>query len=319
MEESSFRDRIGYDGKIEDISNAVCKGFNLGKFLSDKLIGVGYEDFNLALETNKGKYFVKVFANFRNDENCQRYIDVMSAAINAGVKTPKLIKSGQGYLNRLEVNDTKLRLCLMDYVEGRTIFDLKEYLNHDEVRFIAKQASIINSINIKPKPIYDNWAVANFDKEFKERGKYLSSNDMKLIKPLVKEFEDLRIEELPHSFVHGDIITTNVMKDDNDNLWIIDFAVSNYYPRIQELAVLACNLFFNPENKEETENNLKIALKEYQKKIRLTERELSVLPAYTKLAHAMHVLSANYSKVAQNNTSEENEYWLQQGRLGLTQ
>jgi Ser/Thr protein kinase RdoA (MazF antagonist) len=319
MEDSSFRNRIGYDGKIEDISDAVCKGFNLGKLLSDKLITVGYEDFNLAIETNKGKYFAKVFANYRNDEDCQRYIDIMSATINAGVKTPKLIKSGHGYLKRLEVNGTKLRLCLMDYVEGRTIFDLKEYLNHDEIRFIAKQAAIINSINIKPKFMYDSWAITSIDKEFRERGKCLSSNDMKLIKPLIKEFKDLRIEELPHSFVHGDILTTNVMKDDNNDLWIIDFSVSNYYPRIQELAVLACNLFFNPENKEETENNLKIALKEYQKNIQLTERELSVLPTYTKLSHAMHVLNANYFKIAENNTSEENEYWLQQGRLGLTQ
>jgi len=51
-----------------------------------------------------------------------------------------------------------------------------------------------------------------------------------LVQPLVKEFENLGIEELPHCFVHGDIITTNVMRDSTDQLWIIDFSVSNYYP-----------------------------------------------------------------------------------------
>ena len=33
-----------------------------------------------------------------------------------------------------------------------------------------------------------------------------------------------------------------VMKDNNGKLWIIDFAVSNYMPRIVDLAVSSCNL-----------------------------------------------------------------------------
>jgi len=85
------------------------------------------------------------------------------------------------------------------------------------------------------------------------------------------------------------------------------------------LAVLACNLFFNAKSKEESENNLNIALEEYQKRIPLTDKELVTLPTYIKLAHAMHILCANYEEVAKNNVSEENEYWLQQGRAGLEQ
>lgn len=119
--------------------------------------------------------------------------------------------------------------------------------------------------------------------------------------------------------VHGDIIATNVMKDKKNKLWIIDFAVSNYYPRIQELAVMACNILFDEKNKKKSETNLKTALEEYQKTIELTPREIEVLPTYIKLAHAMHILEANYEKVAEKNDSDENEYWLNQGRTGLKQ
>ena len=140
-----------------------------------------------------------------------------------------------------------------------------------------------------------------------------------MIKPLTKEFEKINIQTLPHCFVHGDIIATNTMKDKNNKIWIIDFAVSNYYPRIQELAVFACNLLFDEEHRSKTENNLKIALGEYQKVIKLTPRELEILPTYIKLAYAMHVLSATYESVAEKNNSEENKYWLSQGRMGLCQ
>jgi len=59
---------------------------------------------------------------------------------------------------------------------------------------------------------------------------------------LVREFNALKMKKLPHCFVHGDLIETNIMKDKEGKLWIIDFAVANYYPRIIELAVLACNI-----------------------------------------------------------------------------
>jgi Ser/Thr protein kinase RdoA (MazF antagonist) len=85
------------------------------------------------------------------------------------------------------------------------------------------------------------------------------------------------------------------------------------------LAVLACNLFFNEKSRAESENNLRIMLNEYQKTITLTAKELDSLPTYIKLAHAMHLLCANYEKVVNKNNLQENEYWLEQGRAGLNQ
>src|SRR3989344_3715205 len=128
--------------------------------------------------------------------------------------------------------------------------------------------------------------------EYNKKYKYLPEEDLVLIKPLISKFEELNIERLPHCFVHGDIISTNVIKAKN-KLWIIDFAVSNYYPRIQELAVLSCNLFFDEESKKNSTENLKIALKEYQEIVSLTQNEIKALPTYIELAHGMHLLSAN--------------------------
>ncbi len=317
--EEHYKRRIGYKGKLDDVSSVICKDFSLGNFLSNDLITLGYEDFNFCLQTSNGKYFVKVFSNFRDLNDCKRYVDVMERAKEAGVATPSLLKSKQGHLHTLEVNHTKLRLCVMEFVDGNTFYGRGEYPNRDEIRYIASQASLINSIDIKPKPVYDSWAITNFPAEFQKKSKYLSPEDEKVIRPLLEEFDKLKIHELPHSFVHGDIISTNLMKDENDKLWIIDFAVSNYYPRIQELAVLASDVLFNAESQTESQRNLDVGLEEYQKRIQLTDRELKALPIYIKIAHAMHVLCSSYEKGAQNNTTEENEYWLKRGRQGLEQ
>lgn len=312
-----FFQRINYKGKIDDISLAICKDFQIGDFISNKLVPIGYEDFNFTLKTTRGRYFVKIFSNFRTDNDCRRYVEVMLRAIETEVSFPKLFKSKQNHLYTTIVNNANLRICVMEYIDGESYYFLKQKPNMGEIKTLAHQAALINSIEIKPKFIYDQWAIVNFLNEFQKKGKHLSQQDLKIIEPLVKKFKDIDIGKLPHCFVHGDIIVTNVMKDKNGKIWIIDFAVSNYYPRIQELAVLACNMLFDENDKSKSENNLKIALEEYQKTITLTSKELEVLSIYVKLAHAMHLLSANYEKTVKKNNSEENEYWLNQGRSGL--
>lgn len=314
-----FFQRINYQGKIDNISLAICNDFQIGDFISNKLISIGYEDFNFILETIENKYFVKIFSSFRTDDDCRRYIEVMRKVIEVGVSFPKLFKSKQDYFYTATINNTRLRICVMEYINGKSYYFLKQEPNIDEIKILARQAALINSTKIKPKFIYDQWAITNFFNEFQKKGKYLPLQDLKVIEPLVKKFQDINIEKLPHCFVHGDIRVTNVMKDKDGKIWIIDFAVSNYYPRIQEVAVLACNMLFDENDKSKSENNLKVVLEEYQETIELTPKELEVLPTYIKLAHAMHILSANYENVVEKNNSEENKYWLNQGRMGLRQ
>ncbi len=314
---NKFYKRICYDGELSELSKTICRDFSLGELKLDKLVEVGYEDFNFIMETTKDEYFVKVFSNFRTDEDCRRYVDIMVNILKKGVSFPKLFSSEQGYFNIAEVNGVKIRPVVMQFIDGENYFQSGTKPSSGEIKELARQAALINSINIKPSFVYDSWAIVNILNEYKQKGKYLLPEDSKLVNPLVKSFKEMKIEELPHCFVHGDLIATNIMKDKNNKLWIVDFAVSNYYPRIQELAVMACNILFDENSKENSEKNLKLALSEYQKLISLTSRELEILPTYVKFAHAMHIIRANYEKVAEKNYSEENEYWLNQGRIGL--
>lgn len=317
--ESVFKQRIGFDGDLKDISNVICKDFNLGNFVNYQIILIGYEDFNFSLETDKGKFFVKIFSNERTLNDCKRNVDVIVKSIEAGVSVPKIYSSDQGFLHILKIDKSTLRLCVMDFIDGRDFFSSKKPITKKDILSLAHQAALMNTIKLKPSKIYDTWAITNFLLEFEKKSSCLEKEDFDIIYPLVEEFKYLKVETLPHCFVHGDIIRTNVIKDKKGKLWIVDFSVSNYYPRIQELAVLACDILFNQHDKSESEQNFKNALKEYQKTIKLTQKELESLPTYIKLAHAMHVLGATYEKKAKNNLSEENEYFLGIGRAGIMQ
>lgn len=313
------QERIGFLGDIKDIAAAICKDFNLGNVVGHALIAVGYEDFNFLLKTTTGKFFIKIFAASRTLSDCKRNVEIMLKAASGGVRIPKLIKSNQGYFYLLNLEGVQLRMCVMEFIEGKDMFSAKSSLTTGDIQSLARQAVLINALDIKPEPIYDSWAITNFPAEFKKKSKYLHPDDLQLIKPLLTDFKNLNIKTLPHCFAHGDIIRTNVIKNKKGDIWIVDFSVANHYPRIQELAVLACDILFDKNSQKKSEQNLRVALAEYQKTITLTQRELGVLPTYIKLAHAMHVLCATFQRNVMNNRTPENKYFLEIGRAGLRQ
>lgn len=318
MNKINFQDRIAYKGNVLALLNQVIKDFNLGSYESHKVIDVGYEEFNLILETKQDKYFVKMFADFKPEAECQRYVEIMLKAIEVGVKHPKLYKSAQGYFHKITLEGAIVRLVVMEYIDGQSFYDLDEAPNQEELRVIAQQAALINkNMDIKPPAVYDSWAVVNFVKEYEQKKQYFESQDIEMMESVVSELRKKDLSALPHCFVHGDIIKTNVMRAKNGELFILDFSVSNYYPRVQELAVLLCDLFFNEKDSSNFAGNYKLALNEYQKILPLTSDELAILPLYTKAAHAMHIVNPIYLQKVENNQTVENAKWLELGRVGL--
>lgn len=312
-----FQRRIKFAGNIRPVLERIALDYKLGAYKAHRVIPVGYEDYNLALTTEKRKHFIKIFASYRSKTDCKRYIEIIRQALRCGVRHPKLYKSPRGFLHSLDFDKVTLRLCVMEYVDGDSLYALGGNLSPGKARFLIKQAAFINQIKLKPKFVYDSWAVSNFLKEYRKKRKYLSNTAIKVLDKLAKEFSKLRLAALPHCLVHGDIIKTNVLKDKTGKLFIIDFSVSNYYPRIQELAVLLCSCLFDEKHPERIAQQRDFAIREYQKYTRLTGKEIKAFPIFCDVAHAMHILQATYEKEVLHNNGQENAYWVRLGKIGL--
>lgn len=317
MELKNFQKRINYLDDLKPLLETIIKDYCFSSYVSHRVVEMGYEDFNVILEAIESKYFVKMFANFREEKDAKRYVDLMCAVLNAGVRHPNLYKSNQGYLHKLKTASGIVYLCVIEYIEGYSFYEMSLKPTEDEMRFLVRQSAIINNIDIELTNIYDDWAIVNFIEQYELKNKFLSKEDKKLIEPLIEQFKALKIETLPACLVHGDIIKTNVMRDLNGKIYILDFSVANKYPRIQELAVLLCNILFDEDAPETFTKNYSLALEEYQKYIQLTKGELVALPLYTKVAHAMHVICPLQIKVEDGVETAENNYWLELGRKGL--
>lgn len=306
-------DRLNYTGDLTPIVQGACVAYGLGILQNFSVIEVGYEDCNVIIEADEGKFLAKMFAKFRTPEDIQRYVTTIGKALEAGVRHPALVSTKNG---EATYKSHDVTMALLEFVEGKTFYDLGRAPDSSERTAIIKQAAKIHQINYKPDYLFDPWAIPNIRSMYDRVKQHISSEDMSLVKEAISRYEAIPIADLPHAFVHGDMIKTNMLKGDDGKVYVLDFSVANWYPRIQELAVIVSSLL-PEEGSLSIVERCEIAAREYGRFNPLTELEKKSLPAYALAGAAMEFMGAHQEKYINGVESEENEHWLRVGREGL--
>jgi len=246
INEDGYRDRLAFDGKLEDVIVDVAQDLNLGNVISNDVITVGYEDYNTKVVTERGMYVFKIFSKKRSDEEVRRCADIVDAVCSAGIAHPTIHRIPEG--SALYVHTSGLRLIVMDYVDGESFYDKGTPPNDEQLRKIVREAVKINKLDIRPTYLFDSWAIPNMGWMLDQTCNHLSEEGLRLSEEAFRRYNAIPIDQLPKTFVHGDLIKTNVLLGHDGEIHVIDFSVSNIYPRVQEIAVMATNLLFDEKN-----------------------------------------------------------------------
>lgn len=313
-EQQKPTDRLAYTGDLEPVIDRLCAAYNVGTPAGSSVIEVGYEDCNVIVETVQDKYLAKMFAKSRTTEEIARYTTTMQKVVEAGVHHPELLTTSSG---EVVYTDTGITLVLMRFVEGKTFFELDQAPDTEERKAVLEQAAKVNSIDYKPSYLFDSWAIPNIRAMFDKVRQFVEPDDLKLVEQAMAGYEAIPVDDLPHCFVHGDFTKTNVLKGDDGKIYILDFSVANWYPRIQELAVIAANLLHDDSDSGSLEDRCNIVADEYSQFNGITDEERQHLPAYALAGIAMEFMGAHQEKHINGNDTEETEYWLKLGRAGL--
>lgn len=318
IKNARYYNRIDEIEDINILSNLVCKEYNLGELKSTFVIEIGYEDFNAIITTIKGKYLMKVFRNSRSDEEVIECINRSWTAEKNQIQTPKIyLNSKNEIMSVIKYKKSRFRVSVIQYIEGKNFFDLKRKPTSKELEKIVEIASKLNKIEDKPNFIYDTWAISSFCKEYEKKSKYLEEKYLAMLQPIYDEFKQFEYEKLPNAFVHGDMMSTNLLLDANDTIWVIDFSVANYTARLNEIVVICTDVALVPNNKLESEKRIKNAFEQWCKNVEATQFEKEAFTLLFKVANAINILNSIY-EMTTGNKSEETKMHLQAGLFGLT-
>lgn len=313
-----YYNRIDTIEDINILSKLVCEEYELGVFKDTYVIEIGYEDFNAVITTSIGKFLMKVFRNSRTDKEVEECINRSYMAFENNVKTPKIYKNSKNELiSIIEYLNSRFRLCVIEYIDGNNFFELNKKPTLEELRKIVDIASNLNKIDYRPNFIYDTWAITSFCNEFEKKKEYLEEKYLNIIEPIYNKFKEFDYDRLPKAFVHGDMMSTNLMLDTNDDIWVIDFSVSNYTARLNEIVVICDDIAVVPGEKEESERRIMIAFDEWCKKVNATQFEKESFKMSFDVANAINILNPLY-EIATGNDSEETKMHLNAGIFALS-
>jgi len=306
--------RLAYEGPLDPVVDELCSAYALGKPEFFEVIALGYEDCNVEIETQRGRFVAKMFSKARSPENRNRYITTVKRIADAGVSHPALHATPDGNV----VFATRgVSMIVMDYVDGQSFWTTNRVPNDGELREILKQASIINAIPYHPGYCYDSWAIPQIKDLYARVKEFVPPDDLRLAEMAIEQYQGIPVDELPHAFVHGDFIKANIIVDSTGRVFILDFAVSNWYPRIQELAVIAANLLHSDTSPTSLKERCQRVASGYQEFAPLTNLELRSLYDYSLAAVTAEFLGAHQERHINGIATKETEGWLQLGRNGL--
>lgn len=307
--------------EIEDInilSDLVCKEYNLGILKDTFVIEIGYEDFNAIITTSTGKYLMKVFRNSRNDQEVIECINRSWNAEQNNVQTPKIYKNSKNQIvSIINYMKSRFRVSVIQYIDGKNFFDLNRKPTDKELEEIVNIASNLNKMDYKPNFIYDTWAITSFVNEFEKKSKYLDAKYLNMVKPVYDEFKKFEYNKLPKAFVHGDMMSTNLMLDKNNKIWVIDFSVANYTARLNEIVVICDDIALIKDDKNESERRINNAFEQWCNEVNATQLEKDSFKIVFDVANAINVLNSIY-EIAMKNDSKETKMHLNAGIFGLS-
>jgi len=312
-----FHGRLGHSGSLKPVIDRLALAYGIGTVSTFGIIEVGYEDCNVAIETSTSKYVAKIFSKGRTADDISRYTKTMEMVMNAGVNHPPVIRTAEGKFVHKDLQASGISMVLMEFIEGKTFFELDRAPDSRELGIILEQASKINKIDYHPPYIFDTWAIPNIKAMFERVSKFIAQEDKPLIDEAISRYNKIPVDSLPHCFVHGDFTKANILKAKDGRIFILDFSVSNWYPRIQELAVITANLLYRKTDSTTLQEKCNMVGSSYSKLNPLTKDEMRYLPDYALAGMAMEFMGAHQEKYINGNDSEETGYWLNLGRQGL--
>lgn len=317
MDKRTPIDRLNYKGELDSVIQRLGNVYQIGDPIDFSLIGVGYEDCNVIVTTPKDKYVAKIFSKTRTLQDITRYSTIMEKAVEAGVNHPPLLKTSDGDIVYTDTQANGISMVLMQFVPSKSFLELDRAPDPEEIQRVLEQAAKVNKIDYRPPYLFDSWAIPNIKIMFDKVREFIKPEDIPLVEQAMIRYAEIPVDNLPHSFVHGDFTKANILKGDDGRVYILDFSVANWYPRIQELAVIAANLLHDANSPLSLGEKCEMVADEYSRLNPLTPEERQHLYAYTLAGVTMEFMGSHQEKYINGNDTEETEYWLNLGREGL--
>ena len=272
----------------------------------EKLDG-GWANSNYKLSLSDGTKLVLKIWNEQHEDRVEYLLGITTYLSELGIPTPKPISFNN---NEYLIMKNNLPWTILPFIDG-------EWLGNDyQSLFTLGQIQANMHLAVPPKNLECDFSmgITLFDKLFKiadERNCW--DNFLLTLKSSRSIYE--KLDKLPKGIIHGDLFPDNVIRQNDGNLFLLDFEEVCNDILAFDLAMTFVG--FGWEEGEPINDRWVAILEGYQSVRKLTKEELDALPDLHKLA-TLSIAAWRYwqFKINLPGTKHEDRYLEMTDRLG---
>ena len=301
--------RIGKKIELEKLSIEICDTYNIGEYCKYKLIeNVGIDDLSYILYTNKSTFLVKVINKNKEIQEINQFIKKNDIISKNNIQAPKIILNNGKHIYSTEIDRLYINCCVIEYIEGKDLYTIGKRITKKDIDKLIDIIIPMHKIQDKLKIEYDEYCFMKINEVYKKTSSKIPKKLKNEVKEFLKEYNKIDFNKLPVCFVHGDLISSNIMKDKDEKLWLIDFFESGTGVRILDIVKILNGVLFLYYDKENSKELEKYFLDKYQELSKLTEYELELLPIFRKADSYVGLMLGEYDLLTEEKA--ETRFWM---------
>lgn len=301
--------RIGKEIDLKELSLEICHKYEIGNYIQYEIIkNAGIDDLSYILYTDISKYIVKIMNHNKTIRDINQFIKKNQVIAKNNIKAPKVILNNGKYLYGTELDGLYINCCVIEYIDGKDLYTKGEKMLREDIDELISIIVPMHKMKEKLEIDYDEYCFMKIKEAYAKTKDKISSKLKDEVREFLKEYNKVNFSKLPLCFIHGDLISSNIMKDISGKLWLIDFYESGTGVRILDIVKILNSVIFLYYDKKGNKQLEKYFLDKYQEHLHLTEYELEVLPILRKADSYVGLMLGEYDLLTEE--KEETRFWL---------
>ena len=298
--------RVDIAQPLGHVLHDVAQHYELGRIVEYQIITQGYDDLNVLLVCERGRYVAKIFNKIKGIPTVEDHVRVQIALLRRHFAVPQIRTiNGSGVL-RVTGQFGETFVCVSEFFAGKDF--VARPPQRDDMLAITGFLAALHRLPFAITPTYDTWGTLNLPGEFARKQALVSEETRRLVAPLADAIAGMKFGRSRRRIIHGDLQRKHVLKDGNGRYCILDFGCMDYTYPIVDLGIFLALFCLEGSSPSSAQDIIADVLEAYMSCAPLPSRHIVLLGALIRATWASYLLATDY-RMRGGDRSRQTSQW----------
>jgi Ser/Thr protein kinase RdoA (MazF antagonist) len=283
--------RVDIAQPLDEALHDVARHYELGRIERSQLITQGYDDLNVLLVCERGRYVAKFFNKSKAPAVVEDYVRVQTELARHRLPVPRIrTVNGAGSFRVARLRQETL-VCVSEFFAGENF--VTDPPHRDDILAITRFLAALHRLPLDITPSYDSWGTLNLPSEFARKQALMSDETRRLVAPLADAIASMKFGRARKRIIHGDLQRKHVLKDGRGRYCILDFGCMDFSYPIVDLGIFLALFCLEGSSPSQAQQIIADVLEAYKACSPLPTEHIALLGSLIRATWASYLLSAD--------------------------